>query len=107
MKIKKIPVHQLSSYLPYNVKAIFNENEEKYCRKKVIGTVHAVFSSNSSIVCHDVPNATPTKFKLILRPLSDLTKTIIVDGKEFIPVIEIAIIASDLILCISLLTRIA
>ena len=91
MKTKKIPIYQLSSYLPYEVKAIFNENENKYCRKKIIGTVGCVYASNSSIVCHDVPNATPTKFKLILRPLSDLTKSIIVDGKEFIPIIEIAI----------------
>jgi hypothetical protein len=67
MSTKKIPLAQLAAYLPYGVKAIFPETNEKGCRKRVIGTVGAVYS-NATIVCHDTVNATPAKFKLLLRP---------------------------------------
>lgn len=65
--MKRIPLYQLAAYLPYGVKAIFLETNEKRCRKRVIGTVGAVYS-NSTIVCYDTVNATPDKFKLLLRP---------------------------------------
>ena len=69
--MKNTPVHQIAPYLPFGVKAIFNESNDKKCRKKVIGTVSGVYS-DGSIVCHDTVNASPDKFKLVLYPLSQL-----------------------------------
>ena len=62
-----------SMSLPYGLKVQFPETNEKSCRKKVIGTIHAVYN-DGSITCYDTVNATPDRFKLILHPLSDLTK---------------------------------
>lgn len=60
MNKSKIPLEILSLYLPYAVKVSFMHN-----RKKVIGTVNAVYD-DGTIVCHDTVNATPDKFKLVL-----------------------------------------
>lgn len=74
--------------LPYELKLQFKEREEKYCRKQVIGTLGGIYS-DGTIVCHDTVNAFPAKFKLILRPLSDLTKEIEHNGEKFIPALEL------------------
>ena len=83
----------LAESLPYGFKAEFKEEEVKYCRRKVVGTVGAVYN-DGSIVCYDTVNACPDKFKPIIRPISDLTKECIQadynDGKPFIPIIELA-----------------
>ena len=82
----------LAMSLPYGLKAEFKEVESPTCRKKVIGTINGVYD-DGTIVCHDTVNATPSKFKPIVRPLSDLTKEITQanynDGKPFIPYIEL------------------
>lgn len=67
--MKKIPLYQLAAYLPYKVKAQFNETNKKGCKTKVIGTVSAVYD-NCTICCHDTVNVTPDKFKLVLKPIS-------------------------------------
>jgi len=68
MRMKTIPIEQLSAYFPYQVKAKFQETNKPTCRKYVIGTVGAIYS-DSTIVCHDTVNACPDRFKLMLRPL--------------------------------------
>lgn len=78
----------LAASLPYGLKLQFKEREEKYCRKQVIGTLGGIYS-DGTIVCHDTVNAYPAKFKSVLHPLSDLTKTIVHKGKEFVPLIEL------------------
>lgn len=77
-----------SMSLPHGLKAQFPESNEKGCRKKVIGTIHAVYS-DGSITCYDTVNATPDKFKLLLRPLSGLTKPIEHKGEKFVPLQEL------------------
>lgn len=67
----KLQVNEIAPYLPYSVKVLMPESNKKGCKKKVIGTVSAVYD-DATIVCHDTVNATPNRFKLILRPLSDL-----------------------------------
>lgn len=70
--MQKIKVSEIAPYLPYKVKARFKETNKKGCRSYVNGTVACVYN-DGSIVCGDTVNASPEKFKLILRPLSDLT----------------------------------
>lgn len=78
-----------SMSLPYGLKAQFPATNEKGCREKVIGTIHAVYD-DGSITCYDTVNATPDTFRLILRPLSDLVKEIEYKGEEFVPIVELA-----------------
>lgn len=67
----KLQVNEIAPYLPYSVKVLMPKSNKKGCKKKVIGTVSAVYD-DATIVCHDTVNATPNRFKLILRQLSDL-----------------------------------
>lgn len=79
--MKNISLKHLSAYLPYQVKATFKETTDRYCRKYVIGTVGAVYdgSKEPTIVCFDTVNATPDKFKLLLRPMSALDEKALSD----------------------------
>jgi len=54
--------------LPYGLKVLIPESDNKYCRKTVIGTVGAVYD-DGSITCHDTVNACPRWYKPILYPL--------------------------------------
>lgn len=67
----KLQVNEITPYLPYSVKALIPESNKKGCKKKVIGTVSGIYA-DATIVCWDTNNVTPNRFKLILRPLSDL-----------------------------------
>lgn len=53
--------------LPYGLKVLIPESDNKYCRKTVIGTVGAVYD-DGSITCHDTVNACPRWYKPILKP---------------------------------------
>lgn len=53
--------------LPYGLKVLIPESDNKYCRKTVIGTVGAVYS-DGSITCHDTVNACPRWYKPVLYP---------------------------------------
>ena len=68
----------------YKLKCQFREREDRYCRKKVIGTISGIYD-DGSIVCSDTINSCPSKFKLILRPLSDLDKEVEHNGERFTP----------------------
>ncbi len=70
--MKKIPLEILSLYLPYEVKARFNETNDKKCRTKVVDTVSYIYS-DSSIGCYGTVNSCPDRYKLLLKPLSALT----------------------------------
>ena len=84
----KLEIKHIAPYLPYGLKAKFQSINKKTCRKYVIGTISAMYS-DCSICCYDTVNATPDNFKPILRPLSDLTKEIEVNGEKFVPVKKI------------------
>lgn len=66
----KIKVEHLAPYLPYGLKVRLPYENVKTCRKYVIGTVGAIYS-DGSIVCHDTVNASPDRFKPILKPISE------------------------------------
>ena len=53
--------------LPYGLKVLIPESDNKYCRKTVIGTVWAVYD-DGSITCRDTVNACPRWYKPILYP---------------------------------------
>lgn len=76
--MKKIKIEHLAPYLPYEVKAIFHENNHTECRKNVTGTVGMIYS-DGSICCYDTVNDTPDKYKLLLRPLEWLTDEVLSD----------------------------
>ena len=69
----------------YKLKCQFREREDRYCREKEIGTISGIYD-DGSIVCSDTINSCPSKFKLILRPLSDLNKEIEHNGEKFVPI---------------------
>lgn len=55
--------------LPYGLKVLIPESDNKYCRKTVIGTVGSVYD-DGSITCNDTVNACPRWYKPILKPMS-------------------------------------
>lgn len=57
----------VSMSLPYGLKALIPESNEKGCRKAVIATVGVVFD-DGSINCYDTVNASPYRYKPILYP---------------------------------------
>ena len=63
----------VSMSLPYGLKVVIPESDEKGCRRTVIGTVGAVFN-NGSICCYDTVNACPRWYKPILYRLSDISR---------------------------------
>lgn len=65
--MNKLQLNEIAPYLPYKLKARFQEKNSRTCRTYVIGTIGCIFS-DCSIVCHDTVNACPDKFKLILYP---------------------------------------
>ena len=65
----------VSMSLPYKLKVVIPESNEKGCRETVIATVGVVFD-DGSINCYDAVNACPKWFKPILYPLSDAYKMI-------------------------------
>jgi hypothetical protein len=58
----------VSMSLPYGLKVLIPESNTKGCRKMVIGTVGVLFD-DGSINCYDTVNASPDKYKPILKPM--------------------------------------
>ena len=58
----------VSMSLPYGLKVLIPESNTKGCRKTVIGTIGVVFD-DGSIKCYDTVNASPDKYKPILKPM--------------------------------------
>lgn len=67
--------------LPYGLKVLIPESDNKYCRKTVIGTVGAVYD-DGSITCHDTVNACPRWYKPVLKPMPGII-TRSTEGFEF------------------------
>lgn len=63
----KLELKYLAPYFPYHVKAKFKDLNNK--KAVEIGTM-CIITEAGDITCYDAVNAYPTKFKLLLRPLS-------------------------------------
>ena len=63
----------VSMSLPYGLKVVIPESNEKGCRKTVIGTIGVVYD-DGSIYCYDTVNACPKWYRPILHPLLDADK---------------------------------
>lgn len=70
----KIELKFLVSYFPYKVKAKFKGKNTGV----EIGTI-GIIKETGHINCYDTVNAYPTKFKLLLHPLSWLTNDVLSD----------------------------
>jgi hypothetical protein len=70
----KLELKHLSAYFPYKVKAKFRSKNSGV----EIGTIGQI-TDNLSIVCYDTVEAYPTKYKLLLRPMSCLTDEFLSD----------------------------
>lgn len=73
----KLQLKHIAGYLPYDLKAKFQETQNPKCRTYVIGTIGSMYVEKNggvSIACYDTVNAVPLSFKPILRPISDLIK---------------------------------
>jgi len=77
----KLELKHLAGYLPYGLK-VFRENKSVPSDTFVIkgATKENVFLSENGLVVVDIDRIKP-----ILRPLSDLTKEIEVNGEKFVP----------------------
>lgn len=77
-----------SSYLPYGVKVVDDEYKD-------IHTLFTVCSNNSIVVKNNEDKGVDVliygDFKLLLRPLSDLTKEIEHNGDKFVPLIKMGL----------------
>lgn len=76
----KLEIKHLAGYLPYGLKGIYSgrETEIEFISKDGLLT-------NDSFQHH----LNYSEFKPILRPLSDLTKDIEVNGEKFVPSIKV------------------
>lgn len=95
-----LTIKHLAPYLPYKLKL---GNPKNYvfggskidCQEVTLDGLRGDYLSFIEVTCFYPIN----HFKPILRPLSDLTKPIKVpgynDGKEFVPIIELAKITND------------
>lgn len=84
----KLELKHLAPYLPYGLKAEMLAYEKDYVGKQydeIIG-LHE-WSKNKDWVCLTAGGSKPSfdTIKPILRPLSDLTKEIEVNGEKFVP----------------------
>ncbi len=81
MKIEKLELRFLAGYLPYGLKALGNCNYHT-----IIGFKNETYfiEGGNNYAYGDIAD-----FKPILRPLSDLTKEIEVNGSKFVPIVEL------------------
>lgn len=86
---RKLELNDITGYLPYNLKVLTNNGDIEYL--KSLGEVaehngNVTTCYNGSFYnCGYIENIMP-----ILRPMSDLTKEISINGETIIPLIKIA-----------------
>lgn len=90
---KELTLEHLSGYLPYGLKAEMLDYKSDYVGRQydVIIGVHQ-WSKNGDWCLLTDGGSKPSfnHIKPILRPLTDLTKEIEVNGEKFVPIIELA-----------------
>lgn len=77
----KLELKHLAPYLPYGLKIMYTQRNEK----------HDLYFHNITAICTEQNHLKP-----ILRPLSDLTNEIEIEGKIFVPKCELDCICRDL-----------
>ncbi len=84
---ESIKLEQLAMYLPYGLEVLGNKGKYK---------VFSIEARGAAILTHSSPrtnnrtwNLSHNDFKPIVYPLSHLTKPIVVEGREFIPIEEL------------------
>ena len=77
MKARKLELKDIAGYLPYGLKVM-----------------EYVFNEIHTIELDIIDNLFLNEVKPILRPLSDLYKTITHNGKEIVPIVELAKIST-------------
>ena len=82
MSNEKLTLEQLSVYSPYGLKLLSNKNEIAVLAGMHDWLIFADTSDTEREYYYD-------EVKLILRPLSDLTKEIEHNGEKFVPIIEL------------------
>lgn len=78
-KLEKLELKYLANYLPYNIIGISPSGNKFYLSTSSNMLGKGIESRNIDTFLND-------EFKLILRPLSDLTKEIEVNGERFVPI---------------------
>lgn len=79
--MEKLELKHIVGYLPYGLKMIHNYKKARHNgEKKLRLWVMELSFMNAQIIVRDEDR------KLILRPLSDLTKEIEVNGEKFVPI---------------------
>jgi len=84
---RKSELKDIAGYLPYGLKGFCCDKNDNSDRQYYRNIVHIGLSSVDWYLSH------PEKVKPILRPLSDLYRTITHNGKEIVPIVELAKIA--------------
>jgi len=77
----KLEIKHLAPYLPYGVKVINNTHPDDVNLVTGLRDETYFIEQNSRYAYGDIENC-----KLLLRPLSDLTKEIEINGEKFVPI---------------------
>jgi len=80
----ELKIKHISPYLSYHVKFI----NDSYDQPLIVGGLNINYKKVQNILRENTFDL--SDIKLVLRPLSDLTKEILVNGKKIIPLIELA-----------------
>lgn len=91
--MKQLELKHIAPYLPYGLKATFEGDD---CIHEVVGLNIASKGVELISPFGDYGRADIEDCKLILRPLSDIHKEIVHNGKKFIPVRELESIRKGL-----------
>jgi hypothetical protein len=86
----ELELKHLAGYLPYDLKGVIST---KHQINEVELTHLSEYSLKTSPSIHGFEYCSFSEFKPLLRPLSSLIKEIEVDGKRFVPMVELADIA--------------
>jgi hypothetical protein len=86
--METLQLNHLAGYLPHDLQCMFlSEPDSKEPNIKTLHGIEKGFESDIVIGMFDeFDNSEFNYFKPILRPLSDLTKEIEVDGEKFVPI---------------------
>ena len=90
---QELELKDIAGYFPYETYGFVNNNAVK-----IVGMTCIVDEKSVTILGEKFIGITTCKLsdvKLILRPISDLYKTIIHNGKEIIPIVELAKISTN------------
>lgn len=77
--MEKLELKHIVGYLPYNVVVFVND-----CKNKKTKAIHRLHVNQGIGNINHV--LTSERYKICLRPLSDLTKEIEVNGEKFVPI---------------------